>query len=131
MDNKKMLFWRYLFSATLILVGAILESYSIGKEFLGFSSIGSWMIYVGFIMLAIITLRTFLKKEKIIDERMKFISQKASAFTFSLIIYFSFIIMILDGIKPLSIRLYLFMSYFICGVILVYAISYRILSRFN
>lgn len=131
MDKKKIFVWRYIFSAIIILVGAILESYSIGKEFLGFSSIGSWMIYVGFIMLAVITLQAFLKKEKIVDERMKFISQKASALTFSLIVYFSFIIMIIDAINPLPIRYSLFMSYFICGIILVYAISYKIISRFN
>jgi len=129
--NKKQAVWRYTFAVSLLVLGIVINGLSIKKEFLGFSSIGSWMIYVGFIMLAIITLRAFLKKEKIIDERMKFISQKASTLTFSLIIYFSFMIMIIDGIKPLPIRLSLFMSYFICGVILVYAISYRILSRFN
>lgn len=131
MDKKKRFVWRYIFSAIIILVGASLESYSIGKEFLGFSTIGSWMIYVGFIMLAVIALQAFLKKEKIVDERMKFISQKASALTFSLIVYFSFMIMIIDGINPLSIRYSLFMSYFICVIILVYAISYKIISRFN
>lgn len=131
MDKKKRFVWRYAFSAVLILVGALLESYSLGKEFLGFPSIGSWMIYVGFIMLAIITLQAFFKKEKIVDERMKFVSQKASALTFSLIIYFSFMIMILDGINQIQIRYYLFMSYFICGIILVHAISYGLLLRKN
>ena len=129
--RKRNLIWRYSFATLLIVSGIVLSYFNLGKEFLGFSSVGLWLIYVGFVMLTIITLQMLFKKKRIVDERMEFIAAKASRITFMGIILFAFIIMIIDGIKPMEFAYSYFMSYFICGIVLLYAISYRILLGFN
>lgn len=129
--NKKNSVWRYVFATILIIVGATLSYLNIGSEFLGFSSVGLWLIYVGFIMLAIITLQLRSKKKKIVDERMQFVATKAARITFIGMILFAFLVMVIDGIKPINIAYSYFMSYLICGIVLLYLVSYKILLRFN
>ncbi len=129
--RKRNLIWRYSFATLLIISGIVLSYFNIGNEFLGFPSVSLWLIYVGFIMLAVISLQILSKKKRIVDERMEFIAAKASRITFIGIILFAFIIMIIDGIKPVEFVYSYFMSYFICGIVLLYAISYKILLRFN
>ncbi len=128
--NKTGTVWRYGFAVLLILAGLLTLHYNIGNEFLGFSSVGTWLIYVGFIMLTVTTLQLVSKKKKIVDERMQFISSKALGITYLSVILIAFIVMIIDGIKPITIPYSYFMSYFACGIILIYAISYKILLRY-
>lgn len=128
--NKTGTVWRYGFAVLLILLGLLTLHYNIGNEFLGFSSVGTWLIYVGFIMLTVTTLQLVSKKKKIVDERMQFISSKALGITYLSVILIAFIVMIIDGIKPITIPYSYFMSYFACGIILIYAISYKILLRY-
>jgi len=128
--NKTQIAWRYGFAVILIMTGLLTLHYNIGNEFLGFSSVGTWLIYVGFIMLAIITLQLISNKKRIVDERMQFIATKAARITFIAIILTAFIIMVVDGIKEITISYSYFMSYFICGIILIYLISYKILLRY-
>lgn len=130
-SRRRNFIWRYIFAASIILLGIVLSYFKIGNEFLGFSSVSLWLIYVGFIMIIIASLQALSKKKRIVDERMEFIAYKASRITFVGIILFSFIIMILDGIKPIVFPYSYFMSYFICATILLYIISYKILLRFN
>jgi len=127
--NTKNVAWRYGFSIIVILAGLVLSYLSIGSAFLGFSSVGSWLIYVGFIMLAVITIQLISNKKRVVDERMQFVASKAGKITFTAIILFSFAVMILDGIKPISIPYSYFMSYLLCGIILVYFVSYKILLK--
>ncbi|MFA5857003.1 MAG: DUF2178 domain-containing protein [Candidatus Pacearchaeota archaeon] len=129
--NTKYIGYRYGFSLIIIIFGIILSYMNIEKDFLGFSSVGTWLIYVGFIMLVVITLQLLNNKKRIVDERMIFVSTKASRITFIAIILFSFIIMVIDGIKTINIPYSYFMSYYVCGVVLVYSISYKILSRYS
>lgn len=127
--RKRNLIWRYSFATLLILSGIVLSYFNIGNEFLGFSSLSLWLIYVGFVMLTVITLQMLFKKKRIVDERMEFIAAKASRVTFVGIILFAFLIMIIDGIKPIEVAYSYFMSYLICGIVLLYMISYKILSN--
>lgn len=122
---------RYVFALVILIAGIILGALDIGKEFLGFSSIGTWLIYVGFIMLTVITLQLLKNKKRIVDERMRLIAYKASRITFVLMILAAFIIMIIDGINAITIPYSMFMSYIIAYMIFVYFISYKILERFN
>lgn len=131
MKNKKQNLWKYSFAVVLILSGLILNFYNLGKEYLGFSSVGNWLIYVGFISLIITSLQFFSKKKRIVDERAEFIGMKASRVTYVGIILFAFIVMVLDGIKPINASYSYFMSYLICGIVLLYFISYKILERRN
>jgi len=129
--NKKSLIWRYSFAIILIILGIILSYLNIGNEFLGFSSVGFWLIYVGFIALAVVTLQLTLNKKRIVDERIEFVAIKAARITFIGIVLFAFVIMIIDGIRPINIAYSYFMSYLICGIVLLYLISYKILLKFN
>jgi hypothetical protein len=129
--NKTQIAWRYGFALILIVAGLLTLHYDFGNEFLGFSSVGTWLIYVGFIMLAIITLQLISNKKRIVDERMQFIASKAGRITFLAIILVSFAVMITDGIKTITIPYSYFMSYFVCGIILVYVISYKILLKYS
>ena len=122
---------KYSFSLLMIIGGLILNIFEIGKnEFVGFSSVGSWLIYIGFIGIIIITLKVFTNKNRIVDERMIFIANKAMRITFLALVIFAFLIMILDGINKITTPYHLFMSYLICGLMFVYFISYKILLRF-
>ncbi len=129
--NKTQTGWRYGFAVILIVAGLLTLYYNLGNKFLGFSSVGTWLIYVGLIMLTIITLQLISNKKRIVDERMQFIASKAGKVTFLAIILISFIVMIADGIKPITVPYSYFMSYFVCGIILVYVISYKILLRYS
>lgn len=127
--KKKNLIWRYSFATLLIIAGIVFSYFNISNEFLGFSSLSLWLIYVGFVMLTVITLQMLFKKKRIVDERMEFIAAKASRVTFVGIILFAFLIMIVDGIKSIEIAYSYFMSYLICGIVLLYIVSYKILSK--
>jgi hypothetical protein len=54
---KKQLWGRYSFALILIVLGIFFMYQNIGTEFLGFDSLGNWLVYVGFVMIAIITLQ--------------------------------------------------------------------------
>ena len=123
--------WRYAFASVVIMAGLLLAYLKIGNEFLGFSSVGSWLIYVGFIMFAVITLQLITKKKRVVDERMLFVATKASRITFLGIILFAFVVMVIDGIRPITIPYWYFMSYFLTGMTLLYFIAYKVLLRYN
>ena len=131
MEKKKQAIWRYSFAIIIILTGLILNYKNVGKEFLNFNSIGNWLIYIGFVMLAIVTLQFISGKKRIVDERSQFIGMKASRITYVAIILVAFVTMIIDGIKTITIPYSQFMSAFVCGVVLVYLISYKILEKKN
>lgn len=130
MWTKKSLAYRYLFSAGLILFGLILNFFNIGLgHFAGFNSVGSWVIYAGFLIAVIATISYKKKKKKIIDERMEKIGYHALRITNAIFILTLFLLMILDGIYQITTRYYLFISYIICFELLVYFITYKILER--
>jgi uncharacterized membrane protein len=128
---KKQLWGRYSFALILIVLGIFFMYQNIGTEFLGFDSLGNWLVYVGFVMIAIITLQAISNKKRIVDERMKAIAFKASRLTFVLMIFAAFTIMIIDGIKTITIPYHLFMSYAMAYMMLVYFVSYKILEKYN
>ncbi len=129
--KMKRVAWKYAFAVVVIFAGLILAYNGIGQSFLGFASVGTWLIYVGFVMLALISIQLLTKKKRLVDERMEFVAAKAGRVTFIAIILFAFIVMIIDGIRPIALPYSYVMSYFISGIILVYFISYRVLLRYN
>jgi hypothetical protein len=120
---------KYSFSLFVIILGLIFEYNSVGKGFLGFSSVGSWLIYIGFVMVVVITLQIFMNRNKIVDERMIFISNKAMRIVFIALVIFGFFIMVLDGINTITTPYHLFMAYLISFIMIIYFISYKILLR--
>jgi len=129
--RKRNLIWRYSFAVLLIIFGIVLSYFNTSNEFLGFSSLSLWLIYVGFVMIVIITLQMLFKKKRIVDERMEFIAAKASRITYIFIILFAFVIMIVDGIKAIELPYSYFMSYLICAIMIVYLLAYKIIEKSN
>ena len=129
-QNKYFKISRYILFILVIVAGIVLSQLGIGEEFLGFTSVGQWLIFVGFIGLTINILQEIRnKKKKIVDERMELINYKASRITFIALIVGAFIIMIIDGINPIEVPYSLFMSYLLAFLMFIYFIAYKIVER--
>lgn len=130
--TKKVAIFKYAFAAFLILLGVIFKVFGIGnKEFFSFNSVAFYLIYIGFLMLFIVAITNFTKRNKIIDERMEKLGYKAYRWTFSIMFIAAFALMIFDGITTIQIELSNFLSYAVCFILIVYVISYKILERYN
>ncbi|MBT4257782.1 hypothetical protein HOD88_01195 [archaeon] len=129
--TKKHLIWKYIFAIVLILLGGILELFSLGKSFGGFESIGLWLIYVGILMGIFAAVSYKSKKNKIVDERMEKIGYHATRITFLILFLALFLILILDKIITITIAYSEFVSWIIMGTLIVYVIVYKILERNN
>lgn len=129
--NKKQAAGRYIFAFAIIIAGIIFNYLKLGYDFLGFESIGTWLIFVGFIMLAVISIQLISNKKRIVDERMEKIAHKAARITFVFIILGAFVVMVIDAINPITIRYSMFMAHMMAWIVLVYFVTYKILSRYN
>ncbi len=127
--NKKQAIPRYIFAFIIIIAGITFSYLKIGSDFLGFESVGYWLIYVGFIMLVVITLQFMTNKRRIVDERMEKIGYMASRVTFIVLIFAAFVIMIWDAINPITVPYSMFMAHLIAWMMLVYFVAYKILER--
>lgn len=108
--------------------GIILQELNIGNEYyLGFASVGSWLIYVGVLSIIISILQSLIKKEKKVDERMVYLANKANRITFLATIIISFLVMVIDGAIHISMPYSEFMGYFLCLIILFHLIVYKLL----
>lgn len=132
MKDTTKIVMKYSFGTILIIMGIFLELFGLGnKAFLGFESISDYLIYVGFISIIIVTISSFFKKKTIVDERMISVSDKANRIVFLSIILIGFTMMIIDGIKPITLPYSLSMSYLVCATMFIRVISYRILLKLN
>ena len=90
MDKTKISF---AFALLFIVLGLIFSFLNIGsKEFLGFSSLGGYFIYIGIISLLIVIVKKVTNKKRKVDERMIQIALQSSRISFVLIILAAFII---------------------------------------
>jgi len=122
---------KYSFAFVMLILGALINHFNLGAgNFYVYGSVGTYLIYLGFIGLIIATLTEIRRREKIVDERMQFIATKAMRTTFLCLIIIAFIIIIIDGLKPITMPYHLFMSYIVSGMLAIYYISYKILLRF-
>ena len=118
------------FALVLIAIGLLLNHYGLGSpEFTIFGSIGSYLVYIGFVMLLITAVRQISGKKKKTDERMEFVAAKASGVTMVFMILGAFAVVLLDGIQPITMPYHLFVSYSVCVILLFYMISYYVLMR--
>lgn len=128
MDDKSQNILKYAFAVAVIFTGIVFQSNNIGTQnFQFYGSVGNWLISIGFIMLLVVTVRNFRKTKKVVDERMRYIADKANRITLSATFLLAFLIMIADGIHQITMPYHVFMSYFICAVLLIYIGSYKIL----
>lgn len=131
MEKKTRIVVKAVWVLGLILGGLLLNHFQVGMNpFAGFGSLGTYLIYIGFFGILVIGLSELVRKRKVVDERMEFVAAKALRFTFLFVVVVSFIVIILDGIQPITLPYHLFASYLVCGMILAYFVSYKILLRF-
>lgn len=131
MEKKTRIKMMYGFAVIFLLVGSILKYFNIGSpDFTIAKSVGDWLIYIGFAEATIATIFV-IRKAKQVDERMKYFATKAQSISFLALILGAFVVIVIDGIQSIVIPYHIFMSYLICYVLLVYAVTYKILIRLN
>lgn len=122
---------KFTWAFGMIALGLLLNHLNIGLgSFAGYGSVGTYLIYIGFLGFIVVGLAGLWKKKKIRDERMEFVAAKAMRITFLVFIVVAFVLMIADGIQPITMPYHLFLSYLVSGMLAVLFISYRILLRF-
>lgn len=130
MEKTRRRMMKYAFALAMLMFGVLLNHFNLGAKGFGvFGSIGTYFTYSGFAMLIIATLTEVWRRDRIVDERMQFVATKAMRLTFLCLIIAAFITMVVDGIKPITMPYYMFMSYLVSGILAVYYISYKILLR--
>lgn len=128
--TKKGMIYRIVFIAILMVLGIALNLYHIGSnDFFGQSTVGNYLIYIGFVMILVTSISYFKKREKIIDERIEMLRYKAGTITFMAFIFIAFAIIVVDGIHQITMRYSLFISYLVCAILVVYVVAYKILER--
>lgn len=121
---------KYGFASALIMLGLTLNYFNLGTQgFTVYGSVGSYLAYVGFMGMIVATLTEMWRKDKIVDERMQFVATKALRSTFLCLILASFVIIVVDGISPITMPYHVFMSYLVAGMLAAYYISYQVLLR--
>lgn len=126
-DKFKM---KAIFAAILIVAGIIINLIVSPEEFFGYNSVGSYLIFCGMLMLIIVLFRGFVIKPKKADERMTLIALKSTRLTFVIFMLSAFILMIIDGIKPITMPYHTFLSYYVCFILLCSVIIYRIMLKY-
>jgi len=121
---------KYGFAFALLVLGLVLNYFDLGTEgFSVYGSVGSYLAYMGFMGMIVATLTEMWRKDKIVDERMQFVATKALKSTFLCLILAAFVIIVVDGISPITMPYHLFMSYLVAGLLAAYYISYQALLR--
>ncbi|MDD3263828.1 MAG: DUF2178 domain-containing protein [Candidatus Nanoarchaeia archaeon] len=129
-NSKRNLIIKSIFVLVFFITGILLNVFNIGKkDYFGYSSVGSYLIFCSFLLVFIIVLRYKIQKNKIIDERMEKIGYLASRATFSFIFIMGFILMILDGIYDFTWSYSTFISNSIMVILIFYLISYKLIER--
>ncbi len=123
----------YIFGLIVIVLGLLLNALGVkGNDApSGLGGVGNWLIMVGIIAIFAATLHAFgiLGKRKQVDERVEFISARASRFAFMVFLLIAFAIPVADAIHPLTASYFQVMSGLICGMVIAYALAYKALER--
>jgi uncharacterized membrane protein len=68
-------------------------------------------------------------KKRTVDERMKYVAAKSLRVTFLFIVGAAFLVIVYDGISPITMPYPLFMNYSVCAIILAHYVAYPLLLR--
>jgi len=130
MDRKMSMRLKFLWAFGLMFLGLMLDHFNLGTDtFLGYGSVGTFLIYIGILGLLVVGLGDLLKRDKMKDERMEFVAAKAMRVTFLVFVVVAFVLMVVDGIQPITMPYHLFLSYLVAGMLAVLFFSYKILLR--
>lgn len=133
METKIRIQIMYGIALVCIIAGLLFNYFNVGSpNFQIYGSVGNWLVYIGFAGIIIATVKLLIrKKQNKGDERMEFVATKSLRITFLFTIIGSFAIMIIDGIKTITLPYHLFMSYMICILLIIYLVTYKLLLRYN
>lgn len=126
---KKVLRYKTGIAMVLIILGIVLNLFNIGVSNLNFFSLGSCFIYIGFITILLATSLFAFKRECVIDERNVHVGNISMKIAFMSYVLFSFLFIILDSIFFINIKLSQFLSFFLCLIIIIYWIAYKIIEK--
>ncbi|MGV8141995.1 MAG: DUF2178 domain-containing protein [Candidatus Woesearchaeota archaeon] len=129
MDEQKFTM-KAIFATILIVAGIIINILVAPKEFFGYGSVGTYLIFCGMLILILALLRGSVLKPKKLDERMMSIAMRSNRVTFVIFVLSAFVLMIADGIKPITLPYHIFLSYFVCFIILCNFIVYKIMLKY-
>lgn len=127
-ERRDKAMWSIGFALACIIAGVSLEITGVTGSITAFGSVGNWLISIG-VMAIIVAMINAMSKKRKIDERVEFISAKASRIVFLAFIVVAFALMVIDAITPITAPYFMVMSYMICGMTLVYAISYKWIEK--
>ena len=131
-NTKKTFMFKSIWAVGLIIIGLILSLSGMGMDsFLGFPSIGIFLIYVGIVGLIFALFYFKSDKKRIVDERAEHIGYLASRATTLVLILTLFATMVIDGISTITVPYYLFASFLISFYVLCYLISYKLIELRN
>lgn len=131
-NTKRTFKFKSIWAIGLIVVGILLSLFEMGVDgFLGFPSIGIFLIYIGIIGMVIALIPMISNKKKIIDERAEHIGYKASRVTTLALIIILFITVVIDGINTITVPYYLYASFLTCFYVICYLLSYKIIELRN
>jgi len=75
--RKKRRIMKYGFASALLVLGLALNYLNLGANgFSVYGSVGTYLIYMGFMSLVVATLTELWRKDRIVDERMQFVAHK-------------------------------------------------------
>jgi hypothetical protein len=130
MEDTKRFVAKGIFAIIILIIGMIINTFVPTAEFFGYKSVGTYLIFCGVFILALALLRNFVFKPKKYDERMTITALKSTRLTFVIVVFAAAFLMILDGIKPITLSYSLFLSYFVCFILLCSVIIYKIMLKY-
>ena len=75
MENKTKMQKKFAWAIILIILGVLAMHFRIGeRQFLGFASVGTYLVYIGFVSIGVFTWLAIKSKDKLVDERMRYIT---------------------------------------------------------
>lgn len=129
MDKNK--FFSFGMGLAILVTGLVFKYFGIGSDFFAFGGLGNYLIVISVITVIITSLSAAMVKRRKIDERMMKAAYEAGRISFALIFLACFIIMLWDAIRPIDVSYFTFMGYFMCGILVVYMVVYKIVLRWR
>ncbi|OIO64455.1 hypothetical protein COY28_04840 [Candidatus Woesearchaeota archaeon CG_4_10_14_0_2_um_filter_57_5] len=128
--NKTRTLWGLGFAFVFLVAGIATHLSGVGERpYLGFSSAGAWLIYIGMVSLVMTLLRGMRKRKRLVDERMELVAFKSARVALVGFMLLAFAIMVADGFIDFAVSYGMLMAELVCAVLIVYMVSYHALLR--
>ncbi|MFH1132926.1 MAG: DUF2178 domain-containing protein [Nanoarchaeota archaeon] len=118
---------RVWMGAVFIIAAAIMLFSRVEAVIFGSMPLAGFLLFVGVVAVAFGYIRE--KRPQEADERSWHIVHRASRATFIAMVLSAFAVMLIDSMDAITLRYSYFMAYWVCGMVLVYSISYKLLEK--